>query len=108
MSRRAYRNSASTPIPAMPPPWRCFSKLATACPDSSITCAEAVARLLVPDGLVPVPQERPGERRFTYCDHRVIWGTHAPGSIRRPWDAAEFGRSCWNGNLYERSFGTGC
>jgi hypothetical protein len=78
MSRRAYRKSASTPIPAMPPPWRRFSKLATACPGSSITCAEAVARHLVPDGLVTMPQERPGERRFTYCDRRVIWGTHAP------------------------------
>jgi hypothetical protein len=24
-------------------------------------------------------------------------------SIRRPWDAAGFGRSCWNGNLYEKA-----
>jgi hypothetical protein len=27
---------------------------------------------------VTEPQERPGERRFTYCDRRFIWGTHAP------------------------------
>jgi hypothetical protein len=66
----------------MPPPWRCFSKLATACPGSSITCSEAVARPLVPDGLVTEPQEHPGERRVTYCDRRAIWGTHA--TVVRP------------------------